>query len=111
MDFVQTNEMQISVDLCIIPIGVGVSLSPFIAACQKEIETAGLKYQLGPNGTAIEGEWEKVFACIKTCHEKIHALGAPRIYTTLKINTRTDRTVSFKGKVQRVKSVLAREDK
>ncbi len=98
--------MQVSVDLCVVPIGVGVSLSPYIAACQQEIEIAGLKYQLGPNGTAIEGEWEKVFACIKSCHERVHTLGAPRIYTTLKINTRTDRDECFKEKVQRVQSAL-----
>ena len=96
--------MQVSIDLCIIPIGVGVSLSPFIAICQKEIENAGLEYQLGPNGTAIEGEWEKVFACIKCCHQRVHALVAQRIHTSIKVNTRTDREEIFREKVQRVKA-------
>lgn len=96
----------VSVDLCLVPIGVGVSLSPYIAACQKAIKETGLTYQLGPNGTAIEGDWDEVFDCIQACHLAVHDLGAPRIYTTLKVNTRTDRKQSFQEKVQRVASSM-----
>ena len=52
--------MNVSVDLCVVPIGVGVSLSPYIAACQRVIASAGLVHELGPNGTAIEGPWDEV---------------------------------------------------
>lgn len=31
-------EPWLSVDLCVVPIGVGVSLSPYIATCQRVIE-------------------------------------------------------------------------
>ncbi len=52
--------MKVIVDLCVVPIGVGVHLAPYIAACEKVLSEAGLKIQLHPNGTAIEGEWEPV---------------------------------------------------
>ena len=91
--------MWVSVDLCVVPLGVGVSLAPYVAACQREIERAGLEHELGPNGTAIEGDWDAVFACVQACHAAVHALGAPRVYTTLKLNTRTDRQQSFRDKV------------
>ncbi len=91
--------MLVSVDLCLVPLGVGLSLSPFVAACIEVIEGKGLDYEIGPNGTAIEGEWDKVFECIKDCHKAVHRLGAARIYTTLKVNTRTDRMQSFREKV------------
>ncbi len=94
--------MWVSVDLCIVPIGVGVSLSPYIKACLSVIEKHNLDYQLGPNGTAIEGDWDQVFECIKGCHEIIHNEGAPRIYATLKVNTRIDRRHSFHEKVKSV---------
>ncbi len=97
--------MLVSVDLCLLPLGAGVSLSPYIAECKKIIESKGLDYELGPNGTAIEGEWEKVFDCVKACHEVVHSLGVNRIYSTLKINTRTDRNQSFREKVESVHSV------
>jgi uncharacterized protein YqgV (UPF0045/DUF77 family) len=38
--------MKVQVDLCIVPIGVGVSLSPYIAACQKVLAERGLKAAL-----------------------------------------------------------------
>jgi uncharacterized protein (TIGR00106 family) len=79
--------VKVIVDLCVVPIGVGVHLAPYIAACEKVLSEAGLKVQLHPNGTAIEGEWEPVFAAIEACHEAVHAMGCPRVYTTVKINT------------------------
>ena len=99
--------MWVSVDLCVVPLGVGVSLAPYVAACQQQIEAAGLDHELGPNGTAIEGEWDAVFACVQTCHAAVHALGAPRVYTTLKVNTRTDRQQSFREKVASVRDAAS----
>ena len=93
----------VSIDLCVVPIGVGVSLSPYIAACQTVIEAADLEHELGANGTAIEGPWDEVMACVKACHDELHRMGAPRVYTTLKLNTRTDRHQSFREKVEAVK--------
>ena len=63
--------MKVIVDLCLVPIGVGVHLAPYIAACEKVLSEAGLKIQLHPNGTAIEGEWEPVFAAIEACHQAL----------------------------------------
>jgi uncharacterized protein (TIGR00106 family) len=59
-----------------------------------------------PNGTAIEGEWEPVFAAIEACHEAVHAMGCPRIYTTVKINTRTDKEQTLEDKVASVRALL-----
>ena len=94
--------MWVNIDLCIVPIGVGVSLSPYIKSCICIIEEHKLNYEIGPNGTAIEGEWEQVFKCIENCHKILHRNGVPRIYSTLKVNTRTDKKQLFKEKVQSV---------
>ena len=96
--------MWVSIDLCLVPIGVGVSLSPYIKACLTIIEKYKLDYELGPNGTAIQGEWDQVFECVKNCHEVVHSKDVPRIYTILKINTRTDKKQLFREKVQSVRS-------
>jgi len=98
--------MKVIVDLCVVPIGVGVNLAPYIAACERVLLDAGLKIQLHPNGTAIEGEWEPVFEAIEACHQAVHAMGCPRIYTALKINTRTDRDQTLEDKVASVKALL-----
>lgn len=98
--------MNVIVDLCIVPIGVGVSLSPYVAACEKVLSEAGLKVVLHANGTNIEGEWDAVFAAIKRCHEVTHDQGAPRVFTIIKLGTRTDRTQTMEDKVRSVESKM-----
>lgn len=98
--------MKVIADLCVVPLGVGLSVSEYVAACEKVLEEAGLKIQLHAYGTNIEGEWDAVFAAIKRCHETVHAMGAPRITTTLKFGTRTDRTQTMDEKVKSVEKSL-----
>ncbi|MBU5612224.1 MTH1187 family thiamine-binding protein [Geomonas azotofigens] len=98
--------MKVMVDLCIVPLGVGVSLSSYIAACEKVLNDAGLKIALHSYGTNIEGEWDDVFAAIKRCHETVHAMGAPRITTTVKLGTRTDREQSMEDKIRSVQEKM-----
>ncbi|AAR34936.1 MTH1187 family thiamine-binding protein [Geobacter sulfurreducens] len=98
--------MNVMVDLCIVPIGVGVSLSPYVAACQKVLDEAGLKTSLHSYGTNIEGEWDAVFAAVRRCHEVVHGMGAPRITTTIKLGTRTDRVQTMEDKVRSVQEKM-----
>ena len=94
--------MKVIVDLCVVPMGVGVSVSKYVALCQQVLEEAGLKIQLHAYGTNIEGEYDAVFAAIRRCHEQIHAAGAPRITTTIKLGTRTDRDQTMEDKLASV---------
>ena len=98
--------MKVIVDLTIVPIGVGVSLSKYVAACEEVLNRPGIKSQLHANGTNLEGEWDIVFAAIKECHEKVHDMGAPRIHTNVKLGTRNDREQSLEDKVN---SVVAKQ--
>jgi uncharacterized protein (TIGR00106 family) len=98
--------MRVIADLCVIPLGVGVSVSEYVAACEKVLQKAGLKTQLHAYGTNIEGEWDEVFAAIKHCHEEIHRMGAPRITTTLKFGTRIDRNQTMEDKIKSVEDRL-----
>ena len=50
-------------------------LAPTIAACEKVLTAAGLKIQLHLSGSAIEVEWEPVFASVEACHQAVHAMG------------------------------------
>ena len=98
--------MNVIVDICIVPIGVGVSVSSYIAECQRVLTTAGFVPRLHAYGTNIEGEWDAVFAAIKACHEAVHAKGAPRITTTIKVGTRVDRVQSASDKVRSVEQKI-----
>ncbi len=98
--------MNVILDLCVVPLGVGVSVSRYVAACQRVLTDAGLQPHLHAYGTTIEGEWDVVLAAVKRCHEAIHEMGAPRISTTIKLGTRTDREQSIKDKVRSVEDKL-----
>ena len=98
--------MNVIVDLTVLPLGVGVSLSKYVAACENVLTDAGLKTELHANGTNIEGEWDQVFAAIKRCHEVVHQMGAPRISCVIKTGTRTDRAQSMDDKVRSVREKM-----
>ena len=98
--------MKVIVDLCVVPMGVGVSVSKYVAACERVIREAGLVPQLHGYGTNIEGDWDTVFMAIKKCHEVVHEMGAPRITTTIKLGTRTDRNQTIEDKIQSVEKKL-----
>ena len=98
--------MKVIIDLCVVPVGVGVSVSRHVAACQQVLEDAGLSYNMHAYGTNIEGEWDGVFAAVKRCHEVVHQMGAPRISTTIKVDTRIDREQTMDDKIKSVREKL-----
>jgi uncharacterized protein (TIGR00106 family) len=93
-------------EFTIIPIGVGVSLSKYVAVCEQILAESGLSYELHANGTNLEGEWEEVMGAIKACHGKLHEMGVPRIATQIKIGTRTDRAQKMKDKIDSVRAKM-----
>lgn len=87
--------------------GVGVSVSKYIAACERVFAEAGLEYRLHAYGTNVEGDWDRVFAAVKRCHEVVHEMGAPRIHTNIKCGTRTDRDQTMNEKIESVRKRLS----
>jgi uncharacterized protein (TIGR00106 family) len=98
--------MKVIVDFSLVPIGVGVSLSRYVAECERILTDAGLKIYMHANGTNIEGEWDQVFNAIKLCHERVHAMGAPRIASTIKVGTRSDREQTMEDKIRSVQEKM-----
>ena len=98
--------MKVIADLCLVPMGVGVSVSKYVAECEKILKAAGLRTKLHAYGTNIEGEWDEVFNAVKKCHEAVHAAGAPRITSTLRFGTRIDRDQTMDDKIKSVEDKL-----
>ncbi len=100
--------MKLMIDLCVVPMGVGLSVSEYIAACERVLAEAGLQTRLHAFGTNVEGEWDAVMAAVKRCHEVVHEMGAPRVHTTMRLGTRTDRDQTMDEKVAGVERKLGR---
>lgn len=98
--------MKVLAEVCIVPIGIGVSVSQQVAQCEKIFVDAGLKAELHAYGTNLEGEYDDVMAAIKRCHQALHSDGVPRLFTTVKLGTRTDRDQTLADKVDSVNRKL-----
>ena len=95
------------IDLCIVPIGVGTSVSEYVTACERVFQDAGLSHQMHADGTNVEGEWDDVMAAVKRCHEVVHEMGAPRVTSSMRFGTRTDRAQTMADKIASVEAKLA----
>ena len=100
--------MKVIIDFTIVPLGVGVSLSKYVAACENLLRDTGLTIQLHANGTNIEGTWDEVFDAVKKCHELVHEMGAPRVTSTVKVGTRTDKIQTMNDKIESVQSKMSK---
>ena len=99
--------MKVLAGITVVPLGVGLSLSRYVAECERILAEAGLEPQLHANGTNVEGDWDEVFAAVRRCHEAVHAKGAPRIHTSLQLGTRIDRDQTMADKIASVQAKLA----
>jgi uncharacterized protein (TIGR00106 family) len=98
--------MKVIADVCVIPIGIGVSVSREVSVCERIFAEAGLKTRLHAYGTNLEGEWDDVFNAIKRCHEVLHGMGVPRISSSLRFGTRVDREQTMEDKIRSVEAKL-----
>ena len=98
--------MSVLVDLSTFPIGQGESVAGFVAEAVAVIRESGLPHRFGPMGTTIEGEWDEVMAVVGRCHEVMRAR-APRVYMTLKIDSRQGAGGRLEAKTACVEERLA----
>jgi uncharacterized protein (TIGR00106 family) len=59
------------VELTIIPVGGDSHTSDELAEVLKLIDASGLRYELTPSATCIEGDWEEVMPLVRRCHERV----------------------------------------
>ena len=52
------------------------------------------------------GDWEPVSAAIQACHQAVHAMGCQGVFTTVHVNTRTDREQTLEEEVASVQALL-----
>ncbi len=81
------------------PLDKGESVGAFVARSLDIIDKSGLKYQLTPMGTIIEGEIDEVLAVMQKCLEAL-AEDCDRVTCTAKLDYR-------KGYVGRLDSKVA----
>lgn len=95
------------VEVTIVPLGTeSTSLSKYVAACHNVLKDSGLKHQLTPMSSIIEGDMSEILETIKKMHEVPFNEGAMRVSTQIKIDDRRDKKGSMDQKLESVNSKL-----
>jgi uncharacterized protein (TIGR00106 family) len=95
------------VEISVTPIGVGTSVSEYVTGCLRIVRESGIKYQLTPMGTILEGDIRDILELVGRMHESPFNAGAVRVSTLIKIDDRRDRPEhSMAGKVDAVQRRL-----
>jgi uncharacterized protein (TIGR00106 family) len=91
------------------PVGVGVSVSRYVAAAIAVLEGQDrVRWRLDSMFTTLEGEPADLFPLISAMQEAVFAAGAVRVGTVIKMDERRDRPgVHMEDKVRAVEEKLA----
>jgi uncharacterized protein (TIGR00106 family) len=94
-------------EMSIVPLGAGESVSPYVAKCVDIVDRSGLAYELHAMGTIVEGELAQVLDLLKQCIEEV-AKSANRVTCTAKIDYRQGVAGGIQSKVNSVQQKLGR---
>ena len=97
-------------EFSVVPLGVGESVSPYVARCVDLVDRSGLDYELHAMGTIVEGDLVEVLALLQKCLEAV-AQDCDRVTCTAKIDYRKGKPGGLKSKVASVEQKLGREVK
>lgn len=94
-------------ELTLVPIGSGsTSVSGYVAQASKILKESGIKHELNPMGTVLEGEPDELFKVVRQMQEKVFDTGAKRVYSIIKMDDRRDKEGHMEQKVKSVKDKL-----
>ncbi len=94
-------------EMSIVPLGQGESVSKYVAQCVDLVDRSGLNYELHAMGTIVEGELAEVLALMQRCIEEV-AKSSNRVTCAAKIDYRQGVQGSLQSKVASVEQKLGR---
>lgn len=92
----------------VVPVGTGsTSVSSSVAKCQEILEhTEGVKFQLTPMATILEGDLTVILEAVRRMHHVPFEHGAKRVLTTVIVDDRLDAPLTMQGKIESVRRKL-----
>ncbi len=97
-------------EITVIPLGTGTpSASKYVAKCLEVAKKSGLKYELTPMSTVLEGNLDKILQVIREMHEVPFNEGVQRVVTTITIDDRRDKRITMGYKVKSVEEKMGKD--
>jgi uncharacterized protein (TIGR00106 family) len=94
-------------EMSITPLGIGDSVSQYVAQCVDLVDQSGLDYELHAMGTIVEGELEQVLDLMRRCIEQV-AGHSDRVTCVAKLDLRRGQSGRIRSKVASVEQKLGR---
>jgi len=89
-------------EISIVPLGTGSpSVSRYVAKALEVVRASGLKYELTPMATVVEGSVEEILKLVGDMHRAVLE-DAVRVVTSLRMDDRRDKPLTMEGKVRAV---------
>ncbi len=97
------------IDISVVPVGTqSPSVSQYVAGALRILKNEpGIKYELTPMNTIIEGDLEKLMSLAQRMHASAFDAGAMRVVTTIRIDDRRDKPLTMNGKKRSVNDKLS----
>ena len=95
-------------EMSITPLGVGDSVSQYVAECIELVDQSGLDYELHAMGTIVEGELDQVLELMRRCIEQV-ARHSDRVTCAAKLDFRRGQSGRIRSKVASVEQKLGRD--
>lgn len=93
-------------EFSVTPVGSGVSVRDAVVKAVQIVRDSGLRHELNPMGTVVEGPWDEVLAAIKRCHDEL-LREHERLSILIKIDARRGPSPPMEHKVESVRERLA----
>ena len=90
-----------------VPVGVGSSLSKYVARSVEIIKASGLDYEFHSMGTNLQGSFEEIMKVVEDCDQALIDMGAPRVLIRLSLDDRRDKPASMQAKRDSVSAKLS----
>ena len=94
-------------EMSIVPMGNGESVSSYVAECVELVDGSGLDYEVHSMGTIVEGELPQVMQLMQACIEKV-AENSDRVSCSAKLDYRRGQAGRLRSKVDSVEQKLGR---
>ena len=95
-------------EMSVVPLGHGDSVSRYVAECVDLVDQSGLDYELHSMGTIVEGQLPEVLALMQRCIEKM-AEHSDRVSCSAKLDYRRGKQGRLSAKIDSVEQKLGRQ--
>ncbi len=88
-------------EVAIVPVGTEhPSYSSFVTAALEACDTKGVRYEVGPMSTVLEGDLDEILTCVSRMHRSVLQAGAQRVVTHVTLEERLDQRDSIERRVE-----------